>query len=83
MTQTFGFNDAVFWDSYGRLTSITEAATLMMDVHHNIPLSIADQDPSWYHGTRNLAAMNMKARHSIRPGAMQLSFTLPKLDGRS
>ena len=83
MTQTFGVNDAVFWDGYGRLTSITQAATLMMDVHHNIPLSIADQDPHWYHGTRNLAAMNMRIRRSIRPGAMQLTFILPKRDGSS
>ena len=82
MTQTFGFDDAVFWDTYGGLTSIIKAATWMMDVHHNIPSWIADQDPCWYHRTRNLAAMNMKARHSIRPNAMQLSFTLPKLARR-
>ena len=82
MTQTFGFTDAVFWDTYGGLTSIIKAATWMMDVHHNIPSWIADQDPCWYHRTRNLAAMNMKARQSVRPNAMQLSFTLPKLARR-
>ena len=82
MTQTFSFNDAVFWDGYGRLTSIIEAATLMMDVHHNIPPSIAKKDPHWYHGTLNLAAMNMKVRNSIRPGAMQLSFSLPEPTGK-
>ena len=82
MTQTFSFNDAVFWDGYGRLTSIIEAATLMMDVHHNIPPSFAKKDPHWYHGTLNLAAINMKMRNSIRPGAMQLSFSLPEPTGK-
>ena len=60
MTQSYGLTDAVFRDGFGRVTSIHEAATKVMDTFLNI--SPRNQH---YQMILNYVANNMMIKHSI------------------
>ena len=60
MTQSYGLTDAVFRDGFGRVTSIHEAATKVMDTFLNI--SSRNQH---YQMILNYVANNMMIKHSI------------------
>ena len=60
MTQSYGLTDAVFRDGFGRVTSILEAATKVMDTFLNI--SPRNQH---YQMILNYVANNMMIKHSI------------------
>ena len=60
MTQSYGLTDAVFRDGFGRVISILEAATKVMDAFLNI--SPRNQ---YYQTVLNYVVNNMMTKHSI------------------